>query len=323
MPLETPPAFMAGKDEKQKMNTIGKSLFLYVGIQFSFSFAFSMILGVVISLIAGVIMYRFSIYQAGSILHWLSSNVTSLLLLLVTIASSGIAILYLKNKLSLSFYKEEYAPKVDGKLFCKGAGCMFLFSLAGSLIMLLINLIFSPIGFEISTPSVDSGSGLISGLLTFITLVIAAPLFEETFFRGCILKSLRRYGDWFALAVSSMIFGMMHMNLAQSIITAFMGLVFGYCYIKTGKLSTSIALHALNNGIAFLSMYSWGSMISNIALIAFAIFGCFVLFEERKNLKAFYVQNKSSFSIKNAFQAIWMKGFVVVFVIMCIYYLFF
>jgi hypothetical protein len=323
MPLETPPVFQAGKDVKQKMNVIGKSLFLYVGIQFGFSFIFSLILGIVISLVAGVIMYRFSLYQAGGILHWLSSNANSLLLLLVTVFSCGAAILYLKSKLALPLSKKDYASKIDGKLFCKSAGVMFLFSLAGSLIMLLINFIFSPVGFEISTPSVDSGSGFISGLLTFLTLVVAAPLFEETFFRGCILNTLRRYGDWFALAVSSIIFGMMHMNLSQSIITGFMGLAFGYCYIKTGKLSTSIALHALNNGVAFISMYSWGSLLSDIILMAFAIFGCFVLYKEKDNLKAFYLENKASFSIRTAFQAKWMQGFAIIFVIMCIYYLFF
>ena len=53
------------------------------------------------------------------------------------------------------------------------------------------------------------------GLLMFIALVIAAPILEELIFRGIMLDGLLRiYSPTKAVIVSSLLFGLIHLNPA-------------------------------------------------------------------------------------------------------------
>lgn len=91
------------------------------------------------------------------------------------------------------------------------------------------------------------------GFWTFVTLVVAAPLFEEVIFRGIILESTRlRYGVVAAWLVSSLIFGLVHMNPAVVVNASVMGLVLGFIYIASGSLWSVIILHAFNNATSYL-----------------------------------------------------------------------
>lgn len=91
------------------------------------------------------------------------------------------------------------------------------------------------------------------GVWAFLTLVVMAPLFEEVIFRGVILESARaKYGVMAAWLLSSLVFGLVHLHPTVVVNAFVVGLVFGFIYIKSGSLWSSIILHAVNNGIAFL-----------------------------------------------------------------------
>jgi membrane protease YdiL (CAAX protease family) len=84
---------------------------------------------------------------------------------------------------------------------------------------------------------------------------IAAPVLEEFFFRGILLKGLlRNYRPAVAIGQSALLFGLMHMSPAQSIATALMGVLSGWLYYRTGSLRLCIGLHMLNNLLAFNGM---------------------------------------------------------------------
>lgn len=95
------------------------------------------------------------------------------------------------------------------------------------------------------------------GLWTALTLVAAAPVLEELLCRGLVLGSLRtRYGVVAAWLLSSLFFGVLHLQ-PMLVVNAFViGLVLGYIYIVTDSLWAPMILHALNNGIAYLMMTS-------------------------------------------------------------------
>ncbi|WP_382314528.1 CPBP family intramembrane glutamic endopeptidase [Hymenobacter bucti] len=83
----------------------------------------------------------------------------------------------------------------------------------------------------------------------------AAPVLEELFFRGILLKGLlRNYRPAVAIGQSALLFGVMHMSPAQSIATALMGIVLGWLYYRTRSVGLCIGLHMLNNLLAFSSM---------------------------------------------------------------------
>jgi membrane protease YdiL (CAAX protease family) len=87
----------------------------------------------------------------------------------------------------------------------------------------------------------------------FIGGVIIAPITEEMFCRGLVLRGfLFRYSKPKAIILSAFIFGLAHMNPWQFISASLLGLIFAWWFIKTGSLITTILAHAFVNGIVFV-----------------------------------------------------------------------
>ncbi len=96
-------------------------------------------------------------------------------------------------------------------------------------------------------------------LVEFLVTAVLVPMMEEFAFRGVLLSRLEHHGQGFALVGSAMIFGLAHMDAATAIFAFLAGLVFGFLYMRTRNLWVSIAVHALNNGLAVLG--SSGSLL--------------------------------------------------------------
>lgn len=94
-----------------------------------------------------------------------------------------------------------------------------------------------------------------NSVFSFITIVIAAPVIEELIFRGIILNGLlRKYSPVKSIVISSVLFGIVHLNPWQFIGAFIIGLVSGWVYYRTRKLTLSIMIHFVNNLIAFVGM---------------------------------------------------------------------
>ena len=84
--------------------------------------------------------------------------------------------------------------------------------------------------------------------------IIIAPIIEELIYRGFIQDRLKKYGDVFAIVVSSLLFGIIHGNIPQFITSFLLGLVLGYVYLVTNSVKTTIFLHMFNN--AYVTLYN-------------------------------------------------------------------
>ena len=94
------------------------------------------------------------------------------------------------------------------------------------------------------------------GLLMFIALVIAAPILEELIFRGIMLDGLLRiYSPTKAVIVSSLLFGLIHLNPAQFVGGALVGGFMGWVYVHTRSVLATILIHAAFNLTAFTESY--------------------------------------------------------------------
>ena len=96
-------------------------------------------------------------------------------------------------------------------------------------------------------------------LFSFFMVVVFAPLTEELTFRGMLARYVFPQQDnvkqtVLFLLVSSIIFALVHFpgTPQQFLVYASLGFSLGLAYISKGGLAYSIALHALNNLIAFL-----------------------------------------------------------------------
>lgn len=94
------------------------------------------------------------------------------------------------------------------------------------------------------------GSG---GLASLLVIVLIAPVVEELLLRGIVLRGfLGRYRPGTAIALSALIFAVMHLNPYQLASALVIGLVLGWVFYRTGSLWPCIFGHALFNGQAFI-----------------------------------------------------------------------
>jgi hypothetical protein len=91
-----------------------------------------------------------------------------------------------------------------------------------------------------------------SSIWAFLSLVVAAPLFEELVFRGIILDGfLQQYSVRKSILWSAFFFGLYHLNPWQFITAMGLGIFIGWIYHRTRSLLPCIAIHAFANGTSF------------------------------------------------------------------------
>ncbi|NJM56432.1 MAG: CPBP family intramembrane metalloprotease [Synechococcales cyanobacterium RU_4_20] len=96
----------------------------------------------------------------------------------------------------------------------------------------------------------------------FVTAAIAAPIFEEIFFRGFLMTSLTRFmPGWGAVLASAFIFAAAHLSLAEILPLMTLGTVLGFVYGRSRNLLASILLHSLWNSGTLLSLFLLGSAL--------------------------------------------------------------
>lgn len=161
-----------------------------------------------------------------------------------------------------------------------------------------------------------------STLSMFLYVGIIGPITEEIVYRGFILQGLSRFGKWFAIVVSSVLFGLMHGNLLQIPFALVVGLVLGYVAIEY-SIYWSIALHMINNcifGDVWNYLFSGGS--ENVqTIIAYARDGIFfvaalvILFSQRKKIMNYRAQSKGS---KQMYKQFFFTSGTILFVLFCL-----
>lgn len=104
----------------------------------------------------------------------------------------------------------------------------------------------------------DSDVALVA---VMVLVCVLAPVGEEFLFRGYIFRALRNWkGLWPAAIISGIVFGAIHLLSADAVALvplAILGIGMALVYHYTDSLYTAMALHALNNAIAFGVSQDW------------------------------------------------------------------
>ena len=84
-------------------------------------------------------------------------------------------------------------------------------------------------------------------VVTFIYMVLCAPVLEEYIFRKLIVDRTVKYGQGVAIVLSGLMFGLFHGNLNQFAYAFLLGMFLAFLYVKTGNLKITIGLHMCIN----------------------------------------------------------------------------
>lgn len=177
------------------------------------------------------------------------------------------------------------------KLPVLGVAIVFIFAA-----MYVFNLLIEQM--DIPNTLEETFIGMSRNPFGVLSIALLAPILEELLFRGAIQGSIQASGKspWIAIVISSLIFGVVHMNPAQVPFAFLLGMMFGWLYYRTGSLLPGIIGHVLNNSVAAINMILYGNatmeeQIENpltmwIWAVVAVVVGCAAALWLNKNLKA-------------------------------------
>lgn len=175
-------------------------------------------------------------------------------LIVATLLVQGAALLLVGGGLSL-FRLGAWPLRRGGvaRALATGSG-LGLVALVGSLAIAQIQ---TWLGFEVREQEaiVEMLRGLdLWKLVPFF--VILAPISEEVFFRGYVLRYVgSRLGPALGYGVSAVLFAAIHLNPSGFLAYLTVGLVFAYAYRRTRNLLAPIAAHMVYNGCAMAAAF--------------------------------------------------------------------
>jgi|GEM_PF-130348 len=121
-------------------------------------------------------------------------------------------------------------------------------------------------------------------LLSAIYGCIIAPVCEEFFYRGMLLKNLSKANQRFAIFMTAVLFGLGHHNIAQFSLGFVIGIFLAHITIKHNSIIPAIIVHMFNNSMSYLysefhdiNKYPNASSLLDLAFTVLPIIG-FIMF---------------------------------------------
>ena len=184
-----------------------------------------------------------------------------ILMIFTSIVTLAISLLIASPKLLISEYKM-FKDAKDIKFILKCLGVMILANFVYNLLILALGV--NPSGGNanqnIVLEMIDNAP-----VLSFISMVIFAPILEEITYRYFLYGGIAKYNRKWAIILSGFVFMCVHatasfskenVDIVRELILLppymFSGVVLAYAYDKTDNLATSTCIHSLNNLISFI-----------------------------------------------------------------------
>jgi membrane protease YdiL (CAAX protease family)/predicted negative regulator of RcsB-dependent stress response len=173
----------------------------------------------------------------------------SILLLISTL------ILLNKQRLTFAFKTNWPIKKIIGTTFVFIVFNMFLLRVLDSFADLTdVSSYFSILNMKQEISLLLNEKGI---FLTILIVAIFAPFYEEIIFRGIILNSAARHIGFIPANIfQSVLFALIHFNLALFPFYFIFGLITGTVAKRSKGLLTGIIYHSINNLIVVLALYS-------------------------------------------------------------------
>lgn len=186
--------------------------------------------------------------------YWLFPNAQILEEMWFSMLISSVSMYGIAMPLSLLLYRMVPATKIPRRnmepaVFVGVVGICFLCTFVGNYLGNQINYLIGALIGKLPENQLAQTTSQMAFGWNLIFTVLLAPIFEEIFFRKLLLDRIVQYGELPAVLISGIVFGLIHGNLYQFFYAAMVGILFGYVYLKTGKLRYSVSMHMILNFI--------------------------------------------------------------------------
>ena len=123
----------------------------------------------------------------------------------------------------------------------------------------------------------------------YLALCVMPAVAEELLFRGAFQGLMRPSGSAAAIFAPALLFGLLHLDLAQGLTAFVCGVFLGWLAERSGSILPGMLLHLVNNALAFLTIYlryyapaevSFG--VELFILLFFPAFGAWMICNARR-----------------------------------------
>lgn len=252
--------------------------------------------------------YYMSMLESEPVIAWMSFIFGAI--------GIGFLFLYFRKRINK---KQMFAShkKMGAKEFLAFLCLLMGVQLLSDPIFMGMEWLFNLLGYTMESSLLEASAG--SGTLIMVLFaVVGAPVFEEIIYRGFAMNVAKKYGKVFAIVISAVLFGVMHMNIPQAVFAFMMGIVLGYVAMEY-SLGWAIAFHLINNGFGEAFVFLTKNLSENTQTIlyyvivgVFALGGVICLLKNRKAIAGYIAENKpEKKSYLYAFTTVGMIVFIV------------
>ena len=236
--------------------------------------------GLVLIVYALLVLYiPFGLKQLAAleVISYLNNKNNFLIVCLICLLSGSIFPFFaLRKAFGIGLVKFKNKPQIDIRDYLINFVVYFGFASAA---LYLNAIVFELIGFQgsvVSDIGVTFNDTLNGNILYLIIYIVISPILEEYAFRGVLLNCLSKYGRFFALIMTSIIYALAHGSISEIFPSLLMGYLLGKMMLNYGSIWPSIITHILANGFLCLlalipEKYSYVSIIILGVMIVAAI----------------------------------------------------
>ena len=275
---------------KVEQNTIRK-FYNIGGFTALFQFAGSNILAaLLIVVITAILKGMNSSVSSGAISHYMTMGaifvaINMLTFLLANVGFGFIGLKWAKIKPSSLIKTRDYHFS-DAVAHCLAG--LFIWVTA-AYISSGIEDIVSQYGFTTDVMDSDYGkTGLGFAIMTIYTCLIA-PITEEFFFRGALMKIFSKSNQRFGIVASAVFFGLAHGNLPQFMLAFLIGVFLGHIDMRHNSIVPSVVVHIfINTMVTVVTSFEDNEVatgVISLGIMILGIIGLVMLLMFRKECK--------------------------------------
>lgn len=210
----------------------------------------------------------------SAISHYMTSGSIFAAINLITFMLANILFAFI----GLKWAKIKPSSMIKTRDFCFGAAVQYC--LVGLFIWFSaayaaagIEDIVSKYGFTTEVTDMDYGKTGIGMAVMIVYSCIIAPLTEEIFFRGALMKIFSKSNQRFGIFMSAVFFGLAHGNIPQFLLAFLIGIFLGHIDMKHNSIVPSVIVHIFINTIVTIMT----ELKDNTTLLAIYMTGLVVL----------------------------------------------
>jgi uncharacterized protein len=287
--------FAKAQADKKRLKKMANAFSIPLALEQVFGVAALLISGVILMLVRVSVMHKTGSFSLTSFKSFLLQSNNSDWLSNAFSAFAYFSYMFIPFVMIAAILRQNPLKTVPLKirhpeLILPAISIGLLFSVAGEVYSNYFQSILQFFNLQVKLDQFSFPSNTPALIVYFFELSIFAPICEEFIFRGMILQNLRKYGDFFAVLVSSLMFGILHGNLSQAPFAFIVGIALGLVVIETGSIFVSMLLHCCINtvslifsGLAYYAGDDMSNRIYAVYILAVCVFAVISFVSLRKN----------------------------------------